>query len=51
MDRLFQRLVEWFKDGMDVDTVLLLVLLLFIFQLKKIGPVNPKATIKSVTVY
>ena len=34
MDRLVRRLVDSFKDGVILDAILLLILLLFVFQLE-----------------
>ena len=48
-DRLVERLVASFKDGVVLDAILLLTLLLFAFQLKEKGPTSSKATLKSVT--
>ena len=51
VERLVRRLVTSFKDGVALDAILLLILLIFIFQLKEKGRGSPKATLKSVTVY
>ena len=43
-DRLVRRLVAPCKDGVVLDSILLLILGLFVFQLKEKGHASPKAT-------
>ena len=50
VDRLVGRLVASFKDGVVLDAILLLILGLFLFQLKEKGRASAKATLNSVTV-
>lgn len=47
VDRFFRRLLTSFKDGVVLDATILLILPLFVFQLKEKGRTSPKATLKS----
>ena len=44
MDHLVRLLVALFEDGVVLDAMLLIILLLFVFHLEEKGRASPKAT-------